>query len=319
MKINKLLFFLLAVFSLNSCVEYVDNGTKPTGPEIPEELKFIAVHSNPTEAKYIGDKFEFTAVLNTVDVTKSAKFKVNGTTMPSNTYTPVKTGSHTVIATMDNYTSTFKFNVEEKEEEPEPTGNRIEYDGDWRPVTNTFWAITVNAQNAPQPYTYKVQGTDVLCTRWLLISADESDASKVQNAANTHYMLVYVPADMTDPNAPKLLYPHQASTLYTDGGYVTFDGNANEYTEESNTYSFVSGTLPQSGMGTANYTANTTLKDNPEIAKLFWNGQYSYVSTAAPSPKGISSKGLKLDANQIKNLKLKSLDVNQIKNLKIAK
>ena len=318
MKINKLLFFLLAVFSLNSCVEYVDNGTKPDGPEIPEELKFLAVHSNPNEAKYIGDEFEFTAALNGVDVTKSTKFKVNGTTMPSNTYTPVKTGSHTVIATMDNYTATFKFTVLE-EEEPEPTGNRIEYGGDWRPVTNTFWAITVNAQNQPQPYNYTVQGNPVLCTRWLLISADESDASKVQNAANTHYMLVYVPADMTDPNAPKLLYPHQASTLYTDGGYVTFDGNANEYSEESNTYSFVSGTVPQSGMGTANYTANTTLKDNPEIAKLFWNGQYSYLSTAAPAKKGTNVNNLKLDVNQIKNLKLKKLSSEQIKNLTIAK
>lgn len=321
MKINKLLFFLLAVFSLNSCVEYVDNGTKPEGPELPEEQKFTAIHSNPDEAKYVGDEFEFTAMLNSVDVTKSTKFKVSGTTIPGNTYTPVKTGSHTVIATMDNYTATFKFIVEEDEEEPEPTGNRIEFDGEWKPVTNTFWAVTRNAQNQIVPYNYPTgQGnTTVLCTRWFLISADESDIAKIGTAANTHYMLVYIPVDMTDPNAPVVYFPHEAPTLYTDGGYVTFDGNANEYNAESNTYNFVSGTDPQSGVGTANYTADTSLVDNSEMAKLFWNGQYTYASAPAPAPKGTSVNNLKLDVNQIKNLKLKKISSEQIKNLKLAK
>src|SRR5690606_8842519 len=109
-----------------------------------------------------------------VDVTKSSKFKVNGvaTTNNASFYIPHKTGSHSVIATMDDYEATFKFTVleEEEEPEPEPTGNRIEYGpSDWKPVTNTFWAITRNAQNEIVPYNYKVQGTDVLCTRWLLI------------------------------------------------------------------------------------------------------------------------------------------------------
>lgn len=319
MKINKLLFFLLAVFSLNSCVEYVDNGTKPDGPEKPEEQKYTAEQANPEDAKYVGDVFEFKAMLNGVDVTASTKFRVNGTNIPGKTYTPVKIGDHSVIATMDNLTANFKFKVLEEEEEPQPTGNRIEYDGDWKAVTNTFWAITVNAQNQPQSYNYPVNGTNVLCSRWLLISADESDPADIGNAANTHYMLVYVPADMTDPNAPKLLYPHQASTLYTDGGYVTFDGNANEYIVESNVYSFVSGTAPQSGIGTANYTSSTDLENNPNLAKLFWNGSYEYLSTAAPGPKGTSVNNLKLNANQIKNLNLKRLSAEQIKNLKLTK
>lgn len=319
MKINKLLFFLLAVFSLNSCVEYVDNGTKPDGPEPPEEQKYTAEQANPDEAKYVGDVFKFKAMLNGVDVTATTKFKVNGTNISGNSYTAVKVGANSVIATMDNFTATFKFTVlEEEEEEPEPTGNRIEFDGDWKPVTNTFWAITINAQNQIQPYNYTHQGNPVLCTRWLLISADESDASKIGSAANTHYMLVYVPVDTSvTPNA--IVYPHEAQQMFTAGGYVTFNGNANEYEVETNTYSFVSGTDPQSGGGTANYTADTTLKDNPNMAKLFWNGSYDYLSTAAPGPKGTSINNLKLGANQIKNLKLKSLDLNQIKNLKIAK
>lgn len=111
MKINKLLFFILALISFNSCAEYVDNGVKPNGSDNPEAQKFIAVHSNPEQAKYIGDKFEFMAMLSGVNVTATTKFKVNGTNMPGNSYTPVKTGSHSVIATMDNYTATFKFTV----------------------------------------------------------------------------------------------------------------------------------------------------------------------------------------------------------------
>lgn len=320
MKINKLLFFLLAVFSLNSCVEYVDNGTKPDGPEKPEEQKFTAEQANPDDAKYVGDVFEFKAMLNGVDVTATTKFRINGTNIPGKTYTPVKTGDHSVIATMDNFTANFKFKVLEEDEEPEPTGNRIEYGGDWRPVTNTYWAITRNAQGQIVPYNYTTeQGNTVLCTRWFLISADESDISKIGTAANTHYMLVFVPVDMTDPNAPAVYFPHEAPTLYTDGGYVTFDGNANEYSAESNTYNFVSGTDPQSGVGTANYTADTSLVDNSEVAKLFWNGQYTYASAPAPAPKGTSVRNLKLDVNQIKNLKLKKLNSEQIRNLKLAK
>lgn len=285
MKINKLLFFLLAVFSLNSCVEYVDNGTIPTGPEVPEELKFVAVHSNPNEAKYIGDKFEFTAALNGVDVTKSTKFKVNGTTMPSNTYTPVKTGSHTVIATMDDYTSTFKFIVEEKEEEPEPTGNRIEYDGDWKPVTNTFWVVYTNAQAQILSYPVPTQGGGTIpCSKWILISADESDPSKIQNASNSHWMEIYVPIDVTNPTQPVLVFPHDAQQMALIEGTVTFNGVANSYEANANEYAFVSGTEAANfgQAGNASYTAETDL-ENSKMAELFWNGQYTWLRTTQPA------------------------------------
>lgn len=316
MKINKLLFFLLALVSLNSCVEYVDNGTKPDGPETPEQQVFKAELSNPEEAKYIGDVFMFKATLNGVDVTSTTKFKVNGTNITGSNYTPVKTGDHSVVATMDDFTANFKFTVLEEDTTPEPTGNRIEYDGDWKPVTNTFWAITVNAQNQIQPYNYTHQGNTVLCTRWLIISADESDPADIGTAANTHYMLVYVPVDTSvTPNA--IVYPHEAQQMFTAGGYVTFDGNANEYAVETNTYNFVSGARPQSGgIGTADYTADTTLENNPNMAKLFWNGQYTYASVPAPAPKGTNVNN-NLNLNKIKNLK--TLSPTEIKNLKIAK
>jgi len=110
MKINKLLFFLLALITFNSCVEYVDNGVKPDGPEQPEEQNYTAAQANP-EAKYVGDDFEFKATLNGVDVTSTTKFKVNGTDIKGKVYVPHKTGRHSVIATMDDFTANFNFTV----------------------------------------------------------------------------------------------------------------------------------------------------------------------------------------------------------------
>src|SRR5690606_52525 len=141
MKINKLLFFLLAVISLNSCVEYVNNGTKPDGPEPPEQQKYTAEQANPEDAKYIGDVFEFKALLNGVDVTASTKFRVNGTNISGKEYTPAKVGDHSVIATMDNLTANFKFKVLEEDEEPEPTGNRIEYNSVSNPLNTTLFVL----------------------------------------------------------------------------------------------------------------------------------------------------------------------------------
>lgn len=324
MKINKLLFFLLAVFSLNSCVEYVDNGTIPTGPEVPEELKFVAVHSNPNEAKYIGDKFEFTAALNGVDVTKSTKFKVNGTTMPSNTYTPVKTGSHTVIATMDDYTSTFKFIVEEKEEEPEPepTGNRIEYDGKSYPVSGTVWIINTNAQKQIVKYTRN--GVD--CTLWALYSVEVDNTQTPAVTVNQMVTAAYVP--MKD--ASTVYFPNEvpASTLeYVNGGSVRINGSK-VFDTTGATYTIASTgnspsqdifTVAQPWTGTANYTITATGANSGNSAKLFWDGAYEAGANqiTAKSAKGSNTNNLELDINQIKNSK--RLDKNQIKNLTIAK
>jgi len=304
MKINKLLFFLLAVFSLNSCVEYVDNGTKPDGPEQPEEQKYTAEHSNAEEAKYVGDVFKFTAMLNSVDVTSTTKFKVNGTDIKGNTYTPHKTGSHSVVATMDNFTANFKFTVLEKEEEPEPTGNRIEYDGDWKPVTNTFWVLYVDANGDILDYAVPTQGGGtVACTKWILVSADISDPSKIQTASNSHWMEVFVPIDVTDPKKPLLVFPHDAPQIALDGGMVVFNGVANVYEATQNSYTFVSGTEAANfgEKGTADYTADTML-ENSKTAKLFWNGQYTLLSTVqAPKGKTKLTK-VKLNNTSIKGL-----------------
>ncbi len=287
MKINKLLFFLLALVSLNSCVEYVHNGIVPDGPEPPEEQKFTAVHSNPEEAKYIGDKFEFTAMLNSVDVTKSTKFKVSGTTISGNTYTPAKTGSHTVIATMDNYTATFKFTVLEDEEEPvEPTGNRIEYDGDWKPVTNTYWIATGDTTNGFDGFNLTVSGatSPVLCTKWLMVSMDNTNPN---NANNLYYVEeVFIPVNTTTTPA-SVNYPHQATNFYytANSSFVcVFDKN--NLNMSNNEFNFISGTPPNGG-STANYTAIGDVA-NAKEAELIWDGAYVFqLAPDAPKAKGM--------------------------------
>ena len=315
MKINKLLFFLLAVFSLNSCVEYVDNGTIPTGPEIPEELKFVAVHSNPNEAKYIGDKYEFTAALNGVDVTKSTKFKVNGTTMPSNTYTPVKTGSHTVIATMDDYTATFKFIVEEKEEEPEPepTGNRIEYDGKAYPVSEVLWLVHAEGGKI---MAYNRNG--VTCTVWAMMAV-ELDPNDDEKVINQFLTFAYVPIKTNG----KLAFPNNTPGPFEhlDGGVVTINGN-DVFDTTNITYTFA-GTgntapaddAPTPWSGTANFTGLATGANSGNSAELFWNGAWNGGgrNLLAKAKMGNIMNGF--DAKQIKNFK----NINSAQVLKIAK
>lgn len=319
MKINKLLFFLLAVFSLNSCVEYVNNGTMPDGPEKPEEQKYTATHSNPDEAKYVGDKFEFTAMLNSVDVTATTKFKVNGTAIPGNSYTPVKTGSHSVIATMDNFTATFKFTVLENEE-PQPLGNRIEYGGDSYPVSQTQWALNLNANN--QVVTYPINGVD--CTLWVMITG-EYDSN--DDAVNEFLTAVYVPLK----NPTTVAFPNEAPSPITDaqlGGVITING-VEMFEVTNSTYTFAPTgnspgqdvfTVPQPWAGTANYTATATGDNSGNSAQLFWNGNYEafFTKLGAKSAKTINLSSLnKLSIKDIK--KAKSLSPNQIKNLKIAK
>lgn len=313
MKINKLLFFLLAVFSLNSCVEYVDNGTIPTGPEVPEELKFVAVHSNPNEAKYIGDKFEFTAALNGVDVTKSTKFKVNGTTMPSNTYTPVKTGSHTVIATMDDYTSTFKFIVQEKEEEPEPepTGNRIDYGGNSYSLDTTIFVLNAqtnsNGQVTGVP-TLKMSDGVTPALNWMLYNFN---GTNLANATDVYMLEILVPFD-----GSTITYPFEATQIEVISGYVEINAAA-PFTITNMTMAFAAtgNTLPVGNPnpqpGNANYTSEATGASSGNLAELFWNGNYTTQALLwNKSAKGINSK--KLDISKAKTL-------NHVKNLKLTK
>jgi len=321
MKINKLLFFLLAVISLNSCVEYVNNGTMPDGPEKPEEQKYTAEQANPEDAKYIGDVFEFKAMLNGVDVTASTKFRVNGTNISGKTYTPAKLGDHSVIATMDNLTANFKFKVLEEEEEPEPKGNRIEYGGNDYPVSETMWLININGSNQILSYTRN----GVECTLWALYSMEIDNSQNPPVPVNRMVTAAYVP--MKNPTT--VYFPNEvpASSLeYVNGGSVTinsnkvFDTNGATYTiATTGNSASVSITTPQPWLGTANYTIVATGANSGNSAKLFWDGSYEAgaAKISSKSAKGNSFNDLKLDINQIMNHK--SMSKTQIKNLKIAK
>lgn len=313
MKINKLLFFLLAVFSLNSCVEYVDNGTKPDGPEQPEEQKFTAEHSNAEEAKYVGDVFKFTAMLNSVDVTSTTKFKVNGTDIKGSTYTPHKTGSHSVIATMDNFTANFKFTVLEKEEEPEPTGNRIEYGGKSYPVSITQWVVNVNAKN--ELLSYNNNGTT--CTLWAMISVELDSNEDVVNQ-----FLTFALVPIKNPTTPA--FPNEAPSPLTYApipGVVTINGN-DVFDITGTTYSFGSTgnspaqdifTAPQPWTGTANYTITATGANSGNSAQLFWNGSYeAFTETIAAKSAQKAQKVFSLP-------NFKSVSKGDLKALKIAK
>src|SRR5690606_10954617 len=97
------------------------------------------------------------AKLNNVDVTSTTTFKVNGVELkrdynPKNgyTYIAVAEGEHTVVATLDNFSYSFTFEV--LEDEPEPTGNRIEYGGESYPVSQTVWMLFTDG-NAPAIFT----------------------------------------------------------------------------------------------------------------------------------------------------------------------
>lgn len=310
MKINKLLFFLLALISFNSCVEYVDNGTKPDGPEKPEEQKYTAEQANPEDAKYVGDVFEFKAMLNGVDVTASTKFRVNGTNIPGKTYTPVKIGDHSVIATMDNLTANFKFKVLEEEEEPEPTGNRIDYNGVSNPLNTTLFVlngvIDQQSGNVSIPNLTMPDGTTP-ALNWVMVSFD---GTSYANAKHIYYLDVLVPR-----NGNNMVFPFQAPQIAIQEGFVEINGTA-PFTITNMTMAFA-GTgnavpvgNPNPKPGTANYTSEATGDNSGELAKLFWNGEYSF---------DIQDLGAKPKGKNVKNLKINNNTIFQVKNLKIAK
>ncbi len=312
MKINKLLFFLLAVISLNSCVEYVNNGTMPDGPEKPEEQKYTAEQANPEDAKYIGDVFEFKAMLNGVDVTASTKFRINGTNISGKTYTPAKLGDHSVIATMDNLTANFKFKVLEEEEEPEPKGNRIEYDGKSYPVSETVWAV--HSDGGIKAYN---NSNGVACTIWMMISAEYDSNDKVLHQFVT---AVYVPIKSNQT----LAFPNEATGVleHLNGGAVVINGTK-VFDTTNATYTFAatgntapSGT-PAPWSGTANYTSLATGASSGNSAELFWDGAWNGGEAKLLSKAKMGNIMNGFDASEINNLK--SLDKIQIKNLKIAK
>lgn len=293
MKINKLLFFLLAVFSLNSCVEYVDNGTKPDGPEKPEEQKFTAEQANPNDAKYVGDIFEFKAMLNGVDVTATTKFRVNGTNVPGKTYTPVKTGDHSVIATMDNFTANFKFKVLEEDVEPEPTGNRIDYAGVSNPLNTTYFILNGETNSQGQltsVYTFKLPITGEDAIHWKLVNFDGTDPTK---AKHIYELDVLMPFD-----GKNVQYPFQAdpTKLKIVSNATMVNGALVPFTTQMVSVVFAStgNSAPtQSANGKANYTSIHTGSNSGEKAELFWNGEFILDIGAMNLSKGAKTASVK--------------------------
>lgn len=279
MKINKLLFFFIALFSISACTtEYVDNGVKPNVDILKDRI--LRAELKATAAKYVGDTFEFQASMNGVDVTKTTKFKVNGTSVKDNTYIPHRVGSHSVIATMEDFEVTFKFNVlsaDEGEPEPEPTTNRIEYEGISKPVTKTVW-MAIGDPVSGSLLLHNVQqgnnGPNVMCTKWILVSFD---GATIDKSKNLYYTMCFIPQGAGAP----IVYPHESTDMFLGSGHVIFDGQQTAIMWK-NTYDFISVTKPTNG-STAEYNATTILGDNKEV-KLFWDGPYTYEVIKDPVP-----------------------------------
>lgn len=301
MRMNKLLFFFLALISLNSCVEYVDNGVKPDNGQNPEENKYTA-ELNGTAAKYVGDTFQFKAMLNNVDVTASTKFKVNGSDIKGSTYVPFKEGSHSVIATMDNHTANFKFTVLPKEEEPEPQGNRIEYGGS-NPLTKTLFVLNgTETQNGISLPSLMMPDGTTPAVNWIMVNFNGTD---LNTATNVYLLNILIPFDGKNIN-----FPFEATQIAIAGGEVVVN-SANPFTPKNMTLVFAQtgNTLPtQQAAGKANYTSLATGANSGESAELFWNGEYSV---------GIQPlKKNKINKSFVANI---ATSKTEFKNLKIAK
>ena len=306
MKLYKLLLFLLAFISLNSCAEHTDNGIEPE-PDKPVEEVYTAEVANPEEAKYVGDKFVFKAILDNVDVTTKSKFKVNGVPVTGDTdyYIPHKTGEHSVIATMNNYTADFKFTVLEEGDEPGETGNRIEYDGNSYPVSETVWALALDESD--EIYKVPVNGVDYCA--WLMQSTEYDKGKELHQ----FYSVVLAPIDNGSVFLP---FAKPNDILNVEGGILI---NGEEVFEVDNVdYVFANSgnTMPTGNTGTkgtANYTGLAKDEGNTESAKIFWNGEYLFASFKVQSPKGAKI------ISSLKDIELSTISKNQIKNLKIAK
>ena len=271
-------------------------------PEVPEVNVFTAKHANPEEAKSVADTFVFTATLNETDVTASTKFKINGTQIHGNTYVPHRVGTNSVIATMDEHEYTFKFTVLEKEEEPEPTGNRIDYDGNSYEVKKTFWILNLKPDKTPYGYNITLQdGSKVLCTRWIMASTSEANPATITQILDSDYCylsFVYVPVKSDNSVA----FPDETTT-YLETGMVKI--NANEFVMEDVEYIFNSVTDTD-----ADYEGESML-DNAKTAQLFWNGPYTFTTIDLGSkPKGKTSTH---------DSKMNFISKTQINNLKVTK
>src|SRR5690554_7294572 len=77
MKIYKLLFLVLAFAGVNSCAEYVGNEDVGGFDDDDPRFQFVAQLVD-NDAKYVGDRFEFIALLNGANVTSTTSFRVIG-------------------------------------------------------------------------------------------------------------------------------------------------------------------------------------------------------------------------------------------------
>lgn len=117
MRIYKLLIIMMVFVGLHSCSEYWDNGKRHPGPEPGEIPEFKAELFVPG-VKRIGDTIMLKAELNGVDVSTTTVFKVNGVELKrdysplnGNRYIARQTGEYNVVATLDDFTDGFMFEV----------------------------------------------------------------------------------------------------------------------------------------------------------------------------------------------------------------
>src|SRR5690554_3046869 len=267
MKIYKLLFFLFAFIGFHSCAEYVGNGEDNGGgsDDTPSNPVFVAKLVD-NGAERVGETFEFTALLNGVNVTETTTFRVNGTNIEGHTYIPFRADEHSVIATKDDYTASFRFNVLDQNEV-----NRIEYDGQSYPVSSTTLSVFGNFSTGankviPIRYDYTLDnGTKIECTRWRLLSIEGADLATSTNAL---YSDVYVPFDENG----QVQYPHEADVIYSNSGITKTNGSINNFYPTDSGYPKFNFVSFDTQSQTANYTIE--LKKGNEFAKLYWNGEY---------------------------------------------
>ena len=305
MKINKLLFFFIALFSFAACTtEYVDYGVRP---EIPISGDFKA-NLIDTGAKYVGDEFAFASTFSNLDVTSATDFKVNGVAIFDNTYTPTKEGEHTVLATLQipgeaAKTATFKFNVLKKDgepEEPEPTGNRIEYNG-VNPLNTTYFilngiededGVTIPELTMPDGVTPALN--------WVMINFNGTNPN---TATNIYMMDVLVPM-----NGNNIVFPFQTNQIAVQNVQVMVNGTAT-FTVANVTLNFAAtgNTAPtQQAPGNANYTSVATGAQASQEAKLFWNGPFELgIQDLGAKPKSKSAFNNYKALNKLKTNKLR--------------
>lgn len=277
MKFYKLLFFLFAFFGFHSCAEYVGNGEDSgSGDDTPDTPQFVA-RLVQSDAKYVGDTFEFIATLNGVNVTETTKFRVNGTDIDGFTYIPFKADEHSVIATKDNYTANFKFNVSAQGAQ----GNRIEYDGSSYPISKTSWFLNGKiSQNGYEFPDITMPDGVTPALNWLMYNhnGNSNNLEDIENSDHIFYTSILVPYDGSDLTYDDLIFPDIAEDIVIMEGEVVIN-RTTVLSIDNVQYSFApSGNTPNY----VNYTGVATGTNSPN-AYLYWDGNFSFTLKSFPS------------------------------------